>query len=166
MPGCALCEMLAVTATHSVSAVTLLGDASLPPKKKKKKQKKRKRKNNNPGGPNATLVPYLNPALAGVEAGEMDANQFPVLSAPGDASPAGVSFVPNCSLFPPSSLPLVVSHPGDSKDVSWGAGPLSRGKRETWSRCQHFVNSPAFERDRLPMAGGRWDVAGREKGEV
>lgn len=92
-------------------------------------------------------MPPLSPGLAGVAAGEMDVNPFPVLPAPGDASPAGVSFVPNCSLFPPSSLPPVVSHPSDSKDVSWGAGPPSWGKRETWSRCQHFVNSPAFERD-------------------
>lgn len=76
---------------------------------------------------------------------------------PGDASPAGVSFVPNCNRFPPTSLPPAVSHPGGSEDVSWGAGPPSWGERETWSLCQHFGNSPAFERD---LSARGWGDAG------
>lgn len=81
MPGCALCEMLAVTATRSVSAVTLLwdqlGDASMRPKKKKKKGKEKR---------NVSLLPCFNPVLAGVAEEETDLKQFPVLSVPGDVS--------------------------------------------------------------------------------
>lgn len=62
-----------------------------------------------------------------------------------------------------SSLPPAVSHSGDSTDVSRGAGPLSLGERETWSRCQHFGNSPAPERD--PPARGVGDTGTRGQGE-
>lgn len=110
---------------------------------------------------NATLICCLKPALVG----EMDGDPFPALSVPEVASPAGVSFVPNCNLFPPSSLPPAVSHPGDSRDVPWGAGPLSRGERQTWSRCQHFGNSPAPERDPPARGGGTPGCGGEERGE-
>lgn len=84
----------------------------------------------------------------------MDGDPFPALPVPEVASPAGVSFVPNCNLSPPSSLPPAVSHSGDSTDASRGADPLSRGERETWSRSQHFGNSPARERDPAARGGG------------